>query len=110
MKNMESDKKHQEAIRASNQRLQLSVEPTTHSQAKPPCVDIAAASQASIRVRLPNGSQNIIKMHPESTVSYTILHLLVLCKLVHIVTYSSVAILTQSGCDLILSTNMYIIV
>ena len=69
MKNMESDKKHKDASRVSNQLSQAYVGTPTHPQAKPPCVNQQAARQVSIRVRLPNGSQSIIKMDQEATVS-----------------------------------------
>ncbi|KAI6654764.1 Thioredoxin-1 [Oopsacas minuta] len=69
MKNMESDKKHQQANRAAATRIQAPVELPTHSQAKPSCIGLGDAGNVSIRVRLPNGSQNIIKILPEATVS-----------------------------------------
>ena len=69
MKNMESDKKHQQATRATNTRCPAPVELPTHVQAKPVCIGVEASNNVSLRVRLPNGSQTIIKMLPEDTVS-----------------------------------------
>ena len=71
MKNMESDKKHQQATRATNTRCPAPVELPTHVQAKPVCIGVGeATNNVSLRVRLPNGSQTIIKMLPEATVSH----------------------------------------
>ena len=75
---MQSDRNYQQAIRGSSRPHLLDSEPKSDAPI-PPCVDvIEKPNQVSIRVRLPNGSQTIIKIDSDATVSFYLFLLLFL--------------------------------
>lgn len=80
MKNMESDRSYQQAIRGSSRPQLLN---DSSPDDKPPCVEVVEKpNQVSIRVRLPDGSQTIIKINSDATVSLILYILLILIQVV----------------------------